>query len=65
MPLYNYRCVKCGHVMEVLEKANTNSRHTCKKCGAHRVEKMLPAFSVNSGSGTAGNSCPTGTCSLS
>ena len=65
MPLYKYLCAKCGHVMEKLERANTAQRHVCEKCGSHRVKKALPTFSVGSGSGTSGDSCPTGTCPLS
>ena len=65
MPLYEYRCRKCGHVMEVLEKVNANSRHTCEKCHSRRMEKMMSAFGVGSTTRSSGGSCPTGTCSLS
>ena len=65
MPLYKYQCAKCGHVMEVLEKADTQGRHICEKCGAARMEKMMSAFSVNASPNNSGSCCPTGTCSLS
>jgi putative FmdB family regulatory protein len=65
MPLYKYKCVKCGHIIEMLEKCDSAGRHTCEKCGSRRLEKMMPTFSVRSGPGTSGGSCPTGTCSLS
>jgi len=65
MPLYEYRCSKCGHVMEVLEKANARGRHTCEKCGGRRMEKLLSTFGVGAGVKSAGGSCPTGTCPLS
>jgi len=63
MPLYEYRCAKCGHVMEVLEKAGATARHTCEKCGSRRTEKLMSTFGVGAKSG--GGSCPTGTCPLS
>jgi putative FmdB family regulatory protein len=65
MPLYEYRCASCGHVTEVLEKADTKSRHTCEKCGGHRMEKLFSGFAVGNKTESAGGSCPTGTCPLS
>ena len=65
MPLYEYRCAKCGHVMEVLEKADARGRHTCEKCGNHRMEKLMSTFGVSAGAKSSGGSCPTGTCPLS
>lgn len=62
MPLYEYRCRKCGHVTEVLEKAGAGGRHTCEKCGSHSMEKLMSTFGVSSGDGSTGGSCPTGTC---
>jgi putative FmdB family regulatory protein len=65
MPLYQYQCLKCGHIMEKLEKAGTPSRPSCEKCGSRRMEKMMPSFSVGAMSKASGIACPTGTCSLS
>ena len=65
MPLYEYRCAKCGHVTEVLEKADASGGHTCEKCGGRRLHKLMSVFGVGAGSRPSGNSCPTGTCPLS
>jgi putative FmdB family regulatory protein len=65
MPLYEYRCAKCGHVMEVLEKADATDRHACEKCGSHRMERLMSTFGVRADRRSSGDSCPTGTCSLS
>ena len=65
MPLYEYRCAKCEHVIQVLEKAHANGRHTCEKCGSRRMEKLISGFSVGASSPSSGGSCPTGTCPLS
>ncbi len=65
MPLYEYRCKKCGHVTEVLEKPDASGRHTCEKCGSRRMEKLMSTFGVGAGVRPSGASCPTGTCPLS
>jgi putative FmdB family regulatory protein len=68
MPLFDYKCKKCGHVTEFLESSGNKEAHRCEKCNSTRMEKMVSAFSVSSagGSGAGGSpSCPTGTCSLS
>ena len=33
MPIFEYKCAKCGHVMEVLLKSRTGATPTCEKCG--------------------------------
>ena len=65
MPLYEYRCKKCGQVTEVLEKIGATGRHTCEKCGSHRMQKLLSTFGVGAGAQSSASSCPTGTCPLS
>lgn len=34
MPIYEYKCTKCGHVFEVMTGFSTNGTRKCKKCGA-------------------------------
>jgi len=66
MPMFEYRCAKCGHVSSFLEKAGTRGPHLCEKCGADETEKMFSTFATQSGdSSSSGSSCPTGTCPLS
>jgi len=65
MPIYEYRCQKCGHVTSFLEKASTKKRHTCERCKSEALEKIFSTFSASSGkSSSGGSSCPTGTCPL-
>ena len=40
MPLYEYKCLKCGHVFELLQKANDLPLKKCPKCGS-LVKKIL------------------------
>jgi len=67
MPLFEYRCKECGHLTEFLEKADAQGEHPCEQCGSTKTGRVLSAFAVGKGgsSGSAGGSCPTGTCPLS
>jgi putative FmdB family regulatory protein len=73
MPLYEYRCKKCGAQFEALV-ANSDSRPACKACGSRSLEKLLSAFSAKVGGGSTlpceggacnTGSCPTGSCPFS
>lgn len=66
MPIYEYRCKKCGHVTPFLEKSGSTKAHTCEKCGARDTEKIFSTFATKSKDASSGSSsCPTGTCPLS
>lgn len=68
MPIFEYRCKKCGYKMEFLEKSSGKSTHSCEKCGSRDMEKLFSGFAVgqsSSSSGSSAGSCPTGTCPLS
>ena len=65
MPIYEYRCKKCGHVTAFLEKPVTKKRHACQRCGSPKTDKLFSAFAAHAGHSASGDfSCPTGTCSL-
>lgn len=71
MPLYEYKCKKCGHAFEALV-VNSSAKPKCIKCGAASVEKQLSTFSTSSGSALpcdsgacSTGSCPTGKCPFS
>src|SRR3954447_24333167 len=40
MPIYEFRCKKCGDQIEVFQKFSDKSPTRCKKCGG-RLEKMI------------------------
>jgi putative FmdB family regulatory protein len=46
MPLFEYRCEKCGSTTEFLEKADARGAHACAKCGSTQTGKMFSAFSA-------------------
>jgi len=54
MPIYEYRCVNCGHIFDKFQSIGAdNSSVECPKCGTPRPERLFSAF-ASSGSG-AGN----------
>jgi len=67
MPIFEYKCKKCGHKTEFLEKANSSRKHVCEQCGDSDMQKLLSGFSVGRSDSTSqgSDSCPTGTCPLS
>lgn len=66
MPIFEYKCKKCGHKMEFLEKTDAGGRHKCEQCGSSSLQKLFSTFASTSSEKSGGSdSCPTGTCPLS
>ena len=67
MPLFEYKCRKCGHVTVFLEKAGRGGRHACEECGSAQMDKVFSTFAARSGAaGSSGQRrCSAGTCPLS
>jgi len=40
MPVYEYKCSKCGHITEVWQKFSDSPLHTCEVCGGS-VKKII------------------------
>ena len=68
MPIFEYKCSKCGHKKEFLEKSNSKCKHICEKCGSSDMQKLFSGFSVGQNSqgsdSCSTGTCPTGTCGL-
>jgi len=64
MPIFEYKCNKCGQRTEFLEKSGGKGKHVCEKCGSSDMQKLFSGFSVGQ-NGNKNDSCPTGTCPLS
>jgi putative FmdB family regulatory protein len=45
LPLYEYKCVKCGHRFEKIESVTASETKKCPKCGA-RAERMASAPAI-------------------
>ncbi len=52
MPIYAYRCERCGHAKDVIQKFSDAPLTLCPECGADAFRKQLtaPAFQLK-GSG--------------
>jgi putative FmdB family regulatory protein len=56
MPIYEYRCKKCGKAFEFLKKAE-GDEPVCPECAGREVERLLSSFAVGKGGGDAANPC--------
>ncbi|MGH9682409.1 MAG: FmdB family zinc ribbon protein [Candidatus Acidiferrales bacterium] len=45
MPLYEYKCIKCGHRFEKIENVSAPETRKCPKCGA-KAERMASAPAI-------------------
>jgi putative FmdB family regulatory protein len=45
LPLYEYKCVKCGHRFEKIEVVTASETKKCPKCGA-RAQRMASAPAI-------------------
>jgi putative FmdB family regulatory protein len=68
MPIFEYKCDKCGAKSEFLEKRDNKKKHVCEKCGSSDMHKLFSGFSVgkssHGGDSCSTGTCPTGTCGL-
>jgi putative FmdB family regulatory protein len=69
MPIYEFRCLSCGHVFELLKlkKEDERSVMKCPKCSSQEVERVLSSVSVITSSGgkktkQTVKSCSSGSC---
>lgn len=51
MPLYDYQCSKCQHVVEVRHGFNDTYAEECPKCGGAMKRLINPAPIIFKGSG--------------
>ncbi|MDI7261736.1 MAG: zinc ribbon domain-containing protein [Thermodesulfobacteriota bacterium] len=57
MPIYEYRCRKCGDIFEKIQKiSETGDSLQCPYCGGKKPEKVLSSFSSSKGA-ESGSSC--------
>jgi putative FmdB family regulatory protein len=71
MPVYDYKCQKCGLVFEMfLRSMSAAASVKCEKCGSSKVEKMVSCCAISSGgksegAGSSKSSHSCGSCSHS
>jgi len=59
VPLYEYKCGKCGEIFEELVSLSSPTEIVCPKCGSKESERVLSAFSM-AGGGASGCAAPSG-----
>jgi len=65
MPIYEYKCQKCGHKFEELVFGERKIK--CPKCGSISSEKLFSTFSTGKKSDSLdkdSNGCSNGTCNI-
>jgi len=64
MPIYEYKCEKCGYKFDHLARTLSDIAKKCPKCGAKKPEKQISTFSASVAEGGS-TSCSTGSCDSS
>ena len=61
MPIYEYRCEKCGEVSEVLVLGG-EGKQSCRSCGSEDLTKLMSAPNISMGGGSTSFGEPAGGC---
>jgi len=60
MPIYEYRCRKCGHKFELIRKlSDVDSAAKCPRCAAENPERLVSTFGSGGSKDTCGITRPT------
>jgi len=60
MPIYEYKCEKCGIKFEILQNMDASNKGiVCPKCGAPKPVKQFSSFSSSS---EGSSECESGVC---
>ncbi|MDB3990431.1 zinc ribbon domain-containing protein [Gammaproteobacteria bacterium] len=43
MPIYEYKCSKCGHFMDALQGVNDSPLEVCPECSEKSLKKLISA----------------------
>ncbi len=64
MPIYEFRCDDCGHVLEALRKVDEGAEGlVCPSCGSKCLSQLLSSFATSNKSSAPSSSAGT-SCSL-
>lgn len=51
MPVYDFKCEKCGHTFNVLVSIKERDKVTCPSCRSDQVQQLITCCSVRVGAG--------------
>jgi putative FmdB family regulatory protein len=59
MPIYEYKCQKCGEISEFMISAQHDTKSlTCKHCGSRQLDRKISAPNISSATSTpSGQTC--------
>lgn len=43
MPLRDFKCIDCGHVVEYLIRSDADVPSRCEQCGSEKIEQQVSA----------------------
>ena len=46
MPIFEYKCTKCGYITEALVKSASSKAPACPECGSKKTEKQFSNFAA-------------------
>jgi putative FmdB family regulatory protein len=46
MPIFEYKCGKCGRISEFLEPHDSKQLKACPHCGSRKLERQISTFAL-------------------
>jgi putative FmdB family regulatory protein len=58
MPIYEYRCLKCGRLSEILLHSLDSQNIQCPWCGSYKLDRLISAsYTLKTSVSTPGTTC--------
>jgi putative FmdB family regulatory protein len=58
MPIYEYRCLECGAVLEMFLRSPSDTDVRCPACGSYKLDKLVsPSYTLATAAPTPGGTC--------
>jgi putative FmdB family regulatory protein len=58
MPIYEYRCLKCGRISEIFLHSLNSQNVQCPACGSYKLDRLLSAsYTLKTNASTHGTTC--------
>jgi putative FmdB family regulatory protein len=64
MPIFEYKCSKCGKISEFLENSGSAQDKKCQHCGSTTLQKQFSTFAprIKEGASKKCHGCTDGAC---